>query len=237
MTKRIKYDTGQKIHECVYLNDVNPSIFPSGKKERKASFICRCGEKFTAIIKDVKQLKTTSCGCENRRIAIEKFTTHGRTKHRLYNTWSNIKKRCYNKNDARYPGYGGREIKMCDEWKNDFKAFYDYVTQLPHYGEPGHTLDRYPDNDGNYEPGNVRWATVREQNTNQRRRTDNKTGYTGVYKIWNRYKAMIYVYKEKINLGTHSIAEQAAIARDKYIIDNELWEYPLQILKDPRTKA
>ena len=58
-------------------------------------------------------------------------------------------------------------ITVCDEWRNSFDAFYNHVSKLPHYGEEGRSIDRI-DNDGNYEVGNVRWATRSEQNSNKR---------------------------------------------------------------------
>lgn len=78
-----------------------------------------------------------------------------------------MKDRCGNPRNKRYEDWGGRGITVCDEWKNDFQAFYDYVSKLSHFGEAGYSLDRI-NNDGNYEPNNVRWATRIEQNNNKR---------------------------------------------------------------------
>ncbi len=73
-------------------------------------------------------------------------------------------KRCHNPSDSAYPNYGGRGIIVCDRWRHSFAAF------LEDMGEPptGLSLDRWPDNNGNYEPGNVRWATDLEQAANKR---------------------------------------------------------------------
>ena len=93
------------------------------------------------------------------------------TKSNIYYVWSQMKNRCNNPKYKKYCDYGGRGIKVCDEWENSFQAFYEYVSQLPHYGEEGYSIDRI-NNDGNYEPGNVRWATKLEQRHNQRRCKD-----------------------------------------------------------------
>jgi hypothetical protein len=81
-----------------------------------------------------------------------------------YSAWKAAKARCSNSNRHNWRRYGGRGIRVCDEWINDFAAFYAFMGPRP---SPEHSLDRYPDNDGNYEPGNVRWATAAEQARNK----------------------------------------------------------------------
>lgn len=84
----------------------------------------------------------------------------------LYRTWLNLKNRCSNSNHPRYKDYGGRGISVCDEWRYNFQAFYDWA--MSHGYRENLTLDRI-NNDGNYEPSNCRWTTVMEQNNNTRR--------------------------------------------------------------------
>jgi hypothetical protein len=81
-----------------------------------------------------------------------------------YSTWVNMKTRCNNPKSTQYEWYGQRGIKVCAEWQ-DFAAFLRDVGERP---SKAHTLDRFPDKNGNYEPGNVRWATQKEQRRNTR---------------------------------------------------------------------
>lgn len=86
-----------------------------------------------------------------------------------YGAWCNMIQRCTNPNHASYKYYGGRGITVCKEWRNDYASFYNFVSQLEHYGEKGRSLDRINNDDGYY-PGNVRWATAKEQANNKRKR-------------------------------------------------------------------
>jgi hypothetical protein len=85
---------------------------------------------------------------------------------RLYAIWNAMIHRCRNEKDKNYPTYGGRGIRVHERWLT-FPAFREDVSSLPHFGEPGRSIDRI-DNDGPYEPGNVRWSTYAEQAANTR---------------------------------------------------------------------
>lgn len=130
---------------------------------------CDCGNTKVVNISDVKAGKISSCGCYQRERHIENATKHNMCKEhpKLYNEHYNMIQRCHNENCKNYTNYGGRGIKVCDRWRESIRDFYDDVSALPHFEEDGYSLDRI-DNDGDYAPNNVRWATNREQNMNRR---------------------------------------------------------------------
>ena len=134
---------------------------------------CTCGNISIVRGLDLRSGNTSSCGCLKSEMTTLRLKKHGMTGTKIHDLWCNIKQRCLSESNSHYEGWGGRGITICQEWQNDFQAFYDYVSQLPHFGEKGYSLDRI-NNDGNYEPGNVRWATPKEQANN--RRTSKKKG-------------------------------------------------------------
>ena len=129
--------------------------------------ICDCGGFTVAVSHDLISGHTQSCGCFQKEMTSKASKTHGMRFTKIYHVWQSMKDRCFNPNNKRFNDWGGRGITVCDEWKNDFQAFYDHVSQLPHFGEEGYSLDRI-NNDGNYEPGNVKWSTQHEQCRNRR---------------------------------------------------------------------
>lgn len=133
---------------------------------------CDCG-KIVNISKQCLLKGTKSCGC----LRVEKAKnnkTHGLRNTRLYHTWCLMKQRCYNPNSNRYNTYGGKGIKICDEWLHDFKSFYDWAL-LNDYKD-NLTIDRI-NNNGNYEPNNCHWVDYKTQANN--RRTNRKITYKG----------------------------------------------------------
>lgn len=131
---------------------------------------CECGNKKIISSHSLTSGTTVSCGCYNKEIIKKQKSNlrHGFWGTKIYTDWKAMKQRCANSKSRSYQWYGARGIKVCDEWKNDFMSFYNHVSKLPHFGEDGYSLDRI-NNDGNYEPGNVRWATAKEQIHNRRR--------------------------------------------------------------------
>lgn len=121
--------------------------------------VCDCGNTAIVVSSELQRGRTRSCGCLHREVAKKMSTKHGLWKHPLNKVWITIKQRCYNPNCAQYPYYGRRGIKVCDKWKDSFKAFYDWAINNGY--KKGLTIDRI-DDEGNYEPSNCQWITKSE---------------------------------------------------------------------------
>lgn len=138
--------------------------------------------------------------------------THGLSKTEEYKSWCRIKYRCYNDKFSKYDRYGGRGIKIFKGWVDDFEAFYRYMGKAPE----GTTIDRI-DNDGNYEPGNVRWADWSTQQLNKSLYFNSTTGFKGVYKSGDKYRAELYYRKKKYHIGTFETLAEAVLARESKV--------------------
>lgn len=148
-----------------------PPLLSSGKLRRRIALVCDCGGRAVSDAGNLLRGVTQSCGClrSERQAANAKRVgaanrRHGRRWTPEYAAWRAMKSRCGNLNVPAYPRYGGRGITICEAWIESFEAFFGDMGERP---SPKHSLDRR-DNEGNYEPGNCRWATASEQNSNRR---------------------------------------------------------------------
>lgn len=132
---------------------------------------CICGVSKTMLTSrlraDHRRGIVASCGCKLKETLQAKRTTHGLVRHPAYRVWAALKARCSNPRDHSWGHYGGRGITVCERWRQSFENFWKDMG--PTY-QRGLSIDRI-DNDGNYEPGNCRWATAVQQRNNMQRRT------------------------------------------------------------------
>lgn len=152
-----------------------------GNPNRRWATRCDCGLHTVVFGMDLVSGRTSSCGCFRKDVLRTHPQTlaHGQSK-RLgrkpspeYVAWAGIRRRCLNAKDPAYPQYGGRGIKICERW-GKFENFFADMGPRP---SPKHSVDRYPNNNGDYEPSNCRWATPTEQARN--RRTSRRVTFQG----------------------------------------------------------
>lgn len=188
--------TGQKFGRLTVIERA-----PNKGKRTMWKCVCSCPKKTVCIVGGGNLVRGhhQGCGCVMKDKNAKMHLKHGFNKRNdrkgIYSTWATMKARCYNPKNQKYYRYGGRGITVCPEWldkENGFINFYNYVSELPHFGEKGYTLNRI-DNDGNYEPGNVEWSDDVTQANN--RRTSHFISYNG---------------------ETHTIAEWAKILNMNY---------------------
>lgn len=194
---------------------------PSSTKSKEAFWRCKCDCGNETVVSGymLRIGHTKSCGCYNKELLSERskgnqYTkTHGLSSSRIYKIYYAMKDRCYNSNKWNYNRYGGRGITMCDEWKDDFKSFYDWAMSNGY--DETKSIDRI-DPDGNYEPSNCRWTDNTTQQFNRHIQSNNTTGYKGVSKTKaGTFRAYIKKSGRQIPLGTFKTIEEAIYARQE----------------------
>lgn len=163
MNRKIEDLTGQKFGKMTVLGR------DTDRQSKRTYWMCQCecGTIKSCRADSLKEGSIVSCGCKKLaqdKINLTKHHTHKQSGTRLYYSWQDMKKRCYNEGNSRYDNYGGRGIKVCDEWKDNFTAFYQWAIANGYSEEK--TIDRI-NVDGDYEPSNCRWADAKTQCNNR----------------------------------------------------------------------
>jgi hypothetical protein len=172
MSRRLIDLTGQRFGRWRVLA-LHPERYRCGKDKRAVAVlwrcVCICGEERLVLGTNLSRGMSRSCGCLISETTRARCTKHGHARRgsvtRAYTCWVGMQQRCFNPNTKGYCNYGGRGISVCEYWRFDFQAFYADMLDPP----PSLSIDRI-NNDGNYEPGNCRWANASTQNSNQRPR-------------------------------------------------------------------
>ena len=196
------------------------------KSERRRCGIYECPICFKEVTTQTRYVNNgKSTKCKSCR-AVDTNFKHGLAVRgnldENYTRWTNMKDRCYNPNNDKYERYGGRGIKVCDEWKNDYVLFQRYITSLKNANKEGYSIDRI-DNDGDYEYGNIRWSNHFVQTSNTVKLSKaNKSGYRGVYfnkqnRLWS---SKIRHNGNAVKLGNFDYPWTAAYAYDSYVLKN-----------------
>jgi hypothetical protein len=158
----MKLTRGERFGRWTAMEDHSTSI---GKVQCR----CDCGTEKLVNTRNLKSGASRSCGCQNaERFAARRTHGVGYDDYR-YRAWQTIKGKCLCETHVDWPYYGGRGIQMYDAWANDFPAFAQYLDETLGPRPNGLTLDRI-NNEGHYEPGNLRWATRSQQAQNRRGR-------------------------------------------------------------------
>ena len=202
---KVKEDlTGRIFGRWLVLGQAEDHVDKNGKHSAMWHCRCNCENKTEKDVaqSNLKNGTSQSCGCIHKEMMSEKFSTHKMTDSRLYLVWKGMKARCYVESHNHYEQYGARGIVVCDEWKNDFQAFYNWAMQNG-YDENAlrnECMLERNDVNGNYCPENCCWTNATKQCINQNLRKDNKTGIKGVN--WdesrNMWQAQLQINKKKV---------------------------------------
>lgn len=191
--------TGRRFSRWTVIERAPDHISSGGYKFTAWKCRCDCGNEKVVLSNALISGRSESCGCLHAEhqadIARSNFKTHGSSKTRLYHIWAGMRKRCYDQSASNYSNYGGRGIKVCDEWNSGYGQFRDWA--LAHGYRDGLSIDRI-DVDGDYTPDNCRWADR-------------------VLQANNRRTSVCYEY----NGVTHTIAELARLYNLNY---KSLWK-------------
>ena len=156
---------GQRFGRLVAVRFDSMHSFPNGKRGQRWLVRCDCGREFTVLRTSIRDGHTNSCGCLESEKLSARNRTHDKSRSATYRTWASMMARTSIPSASSFKYYGGRGIKVCERWH----AFENFLADMGERPSPKHSIDRFPDQDGDYEPGNVRWAFHKAQMRNMSR--------------------------------------------------------------------
>jgi len=205
----------------------------------KATCLCSCGSVKLVRQDSLLSGDSTSCGCFAAERASEQRTTHGLSSHRLYDVWYSMNRRCLNENAKDYKHYGGRGIKVCEDWNfTNPKGFCNFLADMAQSFVEGLELDRI-DNNGGYSKSNCKWSTRSEQVIN-RRFVDNQIGRPRILNdgedelhlaaMAEKYNLSPSILQERVSKLGMSLAEALTlpVKTKKYFLIFEGIEYDIK---------
>lgn len=189
--------TGYKFGMLTVLRRADDRIMPSGKHEIMYECVCNCGNVKTVRISSLKNGNTKSCGCYRAKSSSDRRTKHGASQEKIYRVWRTMKDRCESPTNKSYYLYGGRGIKVCEEW-HDSAVFIAWAKENGYV--EGTTLDRI-DSNKDYCPENCRWVDRTTQNNNtSRNHMITFNGKTQTMAEWSRETGISYhAIKSRLN--------------------------------------
>lgn len=217
MKGKLKDLTGQKFGKLTVIQR------KQNDKRGEARWLCKCdcGKETIVLSSHIRNYRIKSCGCISKKNKFLYENKYGNLKNykRLYYIFNGMRSRCYNINYIEYKNYGGRNIKICDEWMNNFLNFMDWAIENGYQNNL--TIDRI-DVNGNYEPDNCRWVTIKEQENNRRDNIFLKyKNKVKTLKQWSEtigipYNTLYSRYSREIKLVDNSIKQQINISKILY---------------------
>lgn len=168
---------------------------------------CACGTTKVIRARNLKEGTVQSCGCLNKEKLSERVSSHGKSSTRIYRIWKAMNHRCYKSYDSAYQNYGGRGITVCDEWRSDFQAFYNWSMANGYSDEA--SIDRI-DNNGNYSPENCRWVGRDVQSNNKR---------NNLYLTYNGRTQTITEWSREIGINSSTLRKRI---RDGWSVERTL---------------